>query len=775
MTKAAPEPKENMGEPLPRVDAVAKVTGRARYAADFAVPNVAHAVLLTSTIAKGGIQEFELSAARAVPGIVEIFTHENIGPIAPVPFFQKGGPASTEFRPMAGPDVVHDGQIIGLVVADTFEAARMAAHLVTVNYETAQPTATAEDPGSETKAVSEVSNKHEDPAVGDAEAALRNAEVAIDVTYRTPTQHHNPMELFSTTASWSGDELTIYEPSQFVYGLRAGLAKQLQLPLESVHVVSPYVGGAFGSKGSLTQRTAIVAVAARQLGRPVKLVVMRDQGFTVATYRAETRHHVRLGARRDGHLNAYAHEGFEVTSRTDDYYVGGTENTAHMYGWENVSTKVNVVRADRNTPGFMRSPPEVPYMFALEAAMDEMAEKLGLDPVEFRRRNDISESPIKKVAYTSRSLMACYDAAAAAFGWSSRNPRPASMRDGDWLIGYGCATATYPTQMSPAAARVRLTKDARVKVQVAAHDVGTGAYTVIGQQAAVTLGLPLSSIEVELGDTRLPPGPVAGGSITTASVCSVVKQACERIVRRLQEGQQASAGADAGGGSGGGDNGSSSSSDSRSGADKPGTPGYANSNAESGPLAGAFERLGVGAIEEYAEWAPQGSNPGAVGKLYEGSLSITGGAKGDKLMFAFGAEFVEVRIHALTHEIRVPRIVGAFAGGRIVNARTANSQYLGGLVWGIGSALHKVTEIDRRAARYVNDNIAEYLIPVNADIRDVEIIMIPEVDNEVNPAGVKGIGELANVGTAAAIVNAVYHATGKRVRDLPVRIESLLS
>jgi xanthine dehydrogenase YagR molybdenum-binding subunit len=306
------------------------------------------------------------------------------------------------------------------------------------------------------------------------------------------------------------------------------------------------------------------------------------------------------------------------------------------------------------------------------------------------------------------------------------------MRDGEWLVGWGCATACYPTQLSPSAARVRLAADGGVTVQVAAHDVGTGAYTVIGQAAAEGLGVPLERVRVELGDSELPVGPVAGGSVTTASVCSAVAQACERLLARL-------------------------------------------GNARPPDLAGAFARAGVpGAVEEYVEWSPPGAKEDAVKKMYGGGMTMAGGVMDDRVMFAFGAEFVEVRVHARTREVRVPRIVGAFAAGRIMNPRTARSQYLGGLIWGIGSALHEATEIDERHARYTNDNIAEYLIPVSADIDQVEIIMVPEEDREVNPLGIKGIGELANVGTAAAVANAVFHATGVRVRELPIRVEKLL-
>jgi len=507
------------------------------------------------------------------------------------------------------------------------------------------------------------------------------------------------------------------------------------------------VGGAFGSKGQFTPRTGLVALAAKKLNRPVKLVVTRDQGFTTATYRAETRHHIRLGARRDGKITGYSHEGWEITSRPDAYVVAGVEDSARIYGFGAVQTKVNAVHADRNTPGFMRSPPVVPYIYALESAMDELAARLAIDPVELRRINDTMHDPITGKPYSSRSLMRCYDEAAKAFDWSRRNPEPRSMRDGDWFIGLGCATAVYPTHVGPAAARVRMLANGEVQVQIAAHEIGNGAYTVIGQMAAERLGVPLSSVKVELGDSSLPPAPVAGGSNTTASACSAVLKACDAIRVRLAR--------------------------SAATADRGRAAGFAADNGQE-MRADLFRRLGVGAVEEYAEFIPRGGKPDAVKQLYAGQVAMTGGPNGEKLMYAFGAEFVEVRINALTREIRVPRIVGAFAAGRLMNTRTARSQYMGGMIWGISSALHEATEIDKARARYVNDNLADYLVPVNADIDQVEVILIPEEDHEVNPAGVKGIGELANVGTAAAVANAVYHAIGMRIRELPIRIEKLL-
>jgi xanthine dehydrogenase YagR molybdenum-binding subunit len=755
---AAPTPKENMGAPAPRYDARLKVTGEARYPADMPVANPAYAYLVTSAIAKGRIDRLDLDDARAVPGVLDIFTQDTTSQLTEVKF---GDGCSTSIQSL-GPDILHDGQIIAVVVADTFEAANEAAHAVKVSYSEQKPSATFGADGLTEEDATKVSQQYKElPQAGDADQAIVGAEVSIDVHYGTPTQHHNPIELFATTCIWTGDNLTIYEPSQFVYGLKNGVARRLGIAPEKVRVVSSYVGGAFGSKGVMTPRTALIALAARRLNRPVKLVVARDQGFTTATYRAETRHHIRLGAGRDGKLVGYSHEGWEISSRPDPYVVAGVEDSAQLYAFGTVSTKVNVVHADRNTPGFMRSPPVVPYIFALESAMDEMAQKLGMDPVEFRRINDTMTSPIGNKPYSSRSLMTCYDKAAEAFGWKQRKPQPGAMRDGDWLVGWGCATALYPTHIGPAAARVRLMPNGDVRVQIAAHEIGNGVYTVLGQMAAERLGVDLAAVTVEVGDSRLPPAPVAGGSNTTASACNAVMKTCDAIRDKLFH---ASVTANDGSLAG------------RNVSDLMLKGGKVSTNdGASETLDNVFKHLGVSTVEEYSEFVPNGLKPDAVKELYGGKLVMTGGSHGAKVMYAMGAEFVEVRIHARTCEIRVPRIVGAFAAGRLMNTRTVHSQLMGGLIWGIGSALHEATEIDDRYARYVNDNLADYMVPVNADVQQVEVILVPEVDHEVNPAGIKGLGELANVGTAAAVANAVNHATGKRIRELPIRIEDLLT
>lgn len=363
---AAPEPKANMGQPAPRVDAREKVTGLARFPADEPAQNPAYAYLVTSAAAKGRVTRIDLADARAVPGVLDILTHENARSIKPLKLFSDGGTGSTSIAPLSDTKIWHDGQIVAMVVAETFEAAREAAHRVVVTYSPEMPSATFDSPGVTMEAAAEKSKQHEDPKVGDAEAAFKSAAVTVDAQYGTPAQHHNPMERFSTTCTWTDDQLLIHEPSQFVYGLKNGVAEQLGIDPANVRVVSCYVGGAFGSKAQVTPRTAIVAHAARRLGRPVKLVLPRQHAYANITYRAETRHRVRLGASPDGRITAYLHDGFEVTSRPDSYMVGGTETTARLYAYANVATKVHLVHADRNTPGFMRSPPEVPYMFALK-------------------------------------------------------------------------------------------------------------------------------------------------------------------------------------------------------------------------------------------------------------------------------------------------------------------------------------------------------------------------------------------------------------------------
>ena len=712
----------HLGQPVPRVDGRAKVTGVARYPSDRPLAHPAYAFLVTSAVARGHIRAFDLQEARSVAGLLDILTYENVGSqVKPPP--PPGGKGKANTTTMETARIWHAGQIIAVVLADSYESAREAAHRVKVVYEAQEPTASFGSEGAQTEALADVEEGHEDPAVGDAEGAWKHSPVRIDARYATPTQHHNPLELFTTTCLWEGERLIIHEPSQFVTGLAAGVARQLGIEPNRVRVHSEYVGGAFGSRGGLTHRTAWIAVAARRLGRPVKLVATREQGFTIATYRAETQHRVRLGASAEGHLQALVHEGWELTSRPSTYNVSGTETTARLYACPNVATRVSVVHADRSTPGFMRAPPDLPYMFALESAMDELAVALQLDPIELRRRNESERDPITGRPYTSRSLLQCFEQGAAAFGWAHRRPEPRSMRAGEWLIGLGCATAAYPSNVGAATARISL-RGEQARIQIGAHDIGTGAYTAIALTAADRLRLPLSNISVELGDSDLPPAGLAAGSSHTAGICNVVARACEQILARRAQPRHAPA---------------------------------------------------AGAIEVYAENLPDGAPANGIEMLYAGQMAAArGGELPGRIAYGFGAQFVEVRVHERTGEIRTPRALGAFAAGTIVNPLTARSQFIGGMIWGISAALHEATQIDARLARYHNADLAEYLVPVNADIGELEVIMVPEQDTRVNPLGVKGIGELGTVGMNAAVANAVYHATGCRVRELPIRLEKLL-
>jgi xanthine dehydrogenase YagR molybdenum-binding subunit len=742
------------GKPTSRIDGIAKVTGSARFAGDEPVANPAYAYLVTSAIARGRIGGFELTQAKAVSGVLDILTFENVG---------------GEAKPMPGPDgkpsttslendrIWHGGQIIAMVLADTYEAAREAAKKVLVKYLPESPSATFDSPGVETEPHKPA--QAPDPKKGDAESAFAAAPVKVQARYSTPTQHHNAIELFTTTCAWHGAKLEIFEPSQFMWGTKASAAMRLDLDPENVRAVSRYIGGAFGSKGP-NPRTAWVALAAKRVGRPVKLVPTRDQGFTIATHRAETRHHLKLGATQDGRLVALSHEGWEVTSRPSGYNVAGVETTARMYACPHIATAVNVVHADRNTPGFMRAPPETPYMFALESAMDELAYQLNMDPIELRRVNDTQTDPVAGIPFSSRSLMQCFDQASARFGWAKRNPRPGSMQDGDWLVGYGCATACYPTNIGPAAARVTVTSNGKATVALAGHEIGTGAYTTVAITAARALGLTVEDVTVQMGDSDLPPLMIAGGSNNAASATHAVAKACEEIRHRIAEAAV-------------------KSPDSPLRGTDPTTLKIVDgelvgSLTQKETFKAAVARVGD-RLEVYAENVPEGLPKTAMAEMMKGKpVMLRGFGRKDVTTFAFGAQFVEVRVHRLTREIRVARIVSAFAAGTIVNPKTAYSQFMGGTIWGVSSALLEATDLDRQAARYVNDNLADYLVPVNADVPSVDIIIVPEQDERVNPLGIKGIGEIGIVGMNAAVANAVFHATGKRIRDLPIRPESLL-
>ena len=711
-----------IGTPTSRIDGVAKVTGKATYGDDNRVPGAAYAQLVMSTVARGEMIAIDQIAARAVPGVLEIFTHENVGDaVKPGRPLTSLGYTNTRIAPLATNRIHFAGQIVALVVAETFEAAREAAHLVGVSYTTEAVTADMRGAGAISKPAKSMLFDTK-LRVGDAEKTYGAAAFKVDAEYETPAQHHNPMELFQVICAWEGETLTVWESTQHVIGTQRGVAKQLGLSPNKVRVISPFVGGAFGVR-NMPQSTPLVAHAARVLGRPVRLVVTRRQGFTLMTYRGETRHRVRLAADSDGHFTALAHESWELNARTDSFVVAGSGNTARLYACPNISTQVNTVEADRQTPGFMRAPPEVPYFFAMESAVDELAHAMALDPVELRRRNDTMVEAVTKKPFSSRSLMQCFDTAGEAFGWRERSPVPRSMRDGQWLVGWGCASAAYPAQIAAADCRVTLGPDDRVVVETGTHEIGTGAYTVLAQVASERLGVSIEQVEVRLGDSSLPAAPLTGGSVSTASNCNAVAEACEELVKKR---------------------------------------------------AATHPRRNEDLVAE-TTFKPKGALPFSQFLIRRGLPMFAGAIRNRKAHFSSGAHFVEVRVHVDTGEVRVPRMVGAFAAGTIVNPKTARSQLMGGQIWGLSSALHEGTEIDRRTACYVNNDLAEYYMPVNADIGLVETILVPEQDSFVNPLGIKGVGELGNTGVNAAVANAVFHATGIRCRTLPIKVESLMS
>ena len=742
-----------------RTDARRKVTGAASYAADFTPAGMLHGALATSQIAVGRLTSIDISRAEAEPGVIAVYTHETLPDYKTVKGFYAGGPGSASFWPMEGTEIRHAGQPIAYVVAENAAAARRGSDLIAATYDEAASSIHMDPSESFVVGASEGSAGME-TTKGDLQSGLDAAAQVVDETYKTPFQHHNPMEMFAATAEWRGDRLTVWMPSQSVRTLRLGIAIAYGLPETSVRVISPFVGGAFGSKAGVTPYTMLTIAAAKAVGAPVRLIVTRPQMFTVATFRPESVQRFRLGADDAGKLTAFEHIEIAQTSRFDAVVNPGTHMTRAMYACPNIHTEQRLARSDTNSGGFMRGPNEMQTFFGLEQAMDELAVKLNMDPVELRRVNDTDRHPVDDVPFSSRSLMECYDAVSRSFGWADRSAEVGAMTDGDWLVGYGCATATYPTNISPSSARVRMQGTGHAYVELAAHDVGTGTYTIMAQIAAARLGLPVEAVDVVMGEADLPLAPISGGSTTAASAGSAVHLACHNVAADVAKKVSAQSGGPLSG-----------IDPSRITLDDGMLRGP---DGESQSLVEALASTPMGESEAEGHYRHPALTDEALRITYAGGYGAAGPVTPEMAMFAFGAEMAEVRIHRWTHEIRVPRLHGAFAAGTWLNRKTAHSQLMGGMVWGISSALHEVTETDKPRARFLNANIAEYLIPVNADIREVRVEMLEERDDYVNPLGVKGIGELAIVGTAAAVANAVYNATGKRLRRIPIRISDLV-
>ncbi|QBJ16507.1 xanthine dehydrogenase family protein molybdopterin-binding subunit (plasmid) [Agrobacterium sp. 33MFTa1.1] len=749
------------GPSLQRVDGRSKVTGSARYAAEYTFANLAHARLVTSRIARGHVTSIDTSLAEDA-GAVLVLTHKNNDMLVPIESAYPAGQAQTTFLPMQSNEIRYSGQPIALVVADRIEIAEYAASLVKVEYAS---TLHETDLSSQLKRARQAVGA-QDITRGDFEKVFADAAVRIDAVYSTATEHHNAMERFSTTAAWEGSQLIIHEPSQWVIGLRAYLADRFGLEPDQIRVISPFVGGGFGSKALPMPHTALAAIAARRIGRPVKLIVSRDQMFTVGGYRPASISHVRLGASSDGQLLAYSHDYFTQSSRSDLAGMPGIEAPNVLYRIPAVQARDRFVDLDLNHPTPMRAPQEVPSIFAFESAVDEVAHELGVDPLAFRLKNDAgARDPVTGLPFSSRSLAQCFTRGAELFGWAKRSLAPRSMREGEWLVGLGCGASIYPVFIGPASARIRLTSDGRAFVHTAGQDLGTGLYTVVAGVAAQFIGVPIDRVRVEMGNSDLPFGSMAAGSRSTASLVPAVRAASirtrDRLIAEAIKDQHPLAGRDP----------------ARLSIVGNAVVSTVPGDTASELVSEILKRIPGGFIEETADFTPEGLPVAMLSNAYSGGEGALGPVVEKKwAMYSFGAQFVEVRVHRLTAQLRVSRAVGVFGAGRIANPTTAHSQLMGGMIWGISSGLFEATKIDNRYGRYVNTNLAEYPLPVCADIGSIEVEMVEEEDlaKEINPSGMKGVGELAVVGTGAAIANAVFHATGRRVRHLPITIEDVI-
>jgi xanthine dehydrogenase YagR molybdenum-binding subunit len=574
---------------------------------------------------------------------------------------------------------------------------------------------------------------------GDPDGIFNSGAVKVDATYITPIEHHNPMEPHATIAAWAGNKLTVWTATQGIGGAQATLAGQFGLDKADVRVICPFVGAGFGSKGNTWPPATLAAMAARMVKRPVKLVLTRAQMYSSNGYRPRTVQMLKLASDINGSLISVRHDGFSSMSQPvlGEFSEPFALATEMLYACPNVAVSHRLVALNAPLPTYMRAPGEASGMFALESAMDEMAVGLKMDPIEFRLRNYAESDPHENKPFASKALRACYDQGAKVFGWNKRSADPRSMRDGNTLIGWGVATSTYPTNRMPSSVKVRMDRAGNVVVQCATQDLGTGTYTVMTQVAADTLGMPMQRIRFELGDSDLPPAPVSGGSMTVASVAPSVQAACQALIDKIK---------------------------TLALADRPG-PSANELQLSDGFVIGPNHRVPVTTLLE------RGGHP----YLEAEARTAPGEEKQKVSMHAFGAQFAEVRVDPDLGEIRVSRFVGAFDAGQILNAKTARSQLIGGITYGIGMALLEETLVDEDTGRIVNTNVAEYVMPVNADIPDIQTIVVANDDTNSNPLGAKGIGELPMVGVAAAIANAVYHATGVRVRKVPIRIEDILT
>jgi xanthine dehydrogenase YagR molybdenum-binding subunit len=740
------------GQGIDRVDGKLKVCGRAPFAAEFQVADVVHAVMVMSTVPSGRIVRMDLAAAQAIPGVIAIVTPMS----APrLPQGGKGGlnPPAGRVLSLLQDDVVsYNNQPIAVAVADTIERAAQAARLVKVVYAPADAKLDFAEAKQRAYPPPRANREPADLSRGDVGAGMAAAAAKVEAVFTTPIYHHNPMEPHATIAEWNGDKLTLHDATQNVGGVKTTLAKIFGIAPENVVVIDPYLGGGFGCKGSAWSHVALAALCAKAVGRPVKLALERPQMFGPVGNRPRTEQTLALGADANARLTAVSHATISETSAIEDWVETSSLTARMLYACPNNNSTHRLAKLNIATPTFTRAPGEASGNFALESAMDELAVALKIDPVELRLRNYAEQDPAKNRPWSSKSLRECYALGAERFGWQ-RRAAAGTMRDGHWRVGYGMATATYPANRSPADASVRLLPDGSASVRSATHDLGTGTYTVMSQVAADAIGIPVQKVRFELGDSRYPKSPGAGGSQSAASVSPAVQAAGQAMRQKLIE---------------------LAIADPQSFAYRsdplqvtvadgwvrasnvlpsPGRLVAALSGGE--PIAALLARNGGTALESTGE-----ARPGPERDMYS--------------MHSFGAVFAEVRVDADLGIVRVPRITSAYGVGQILNAKTARSQLLGGIVWGVGMALLEESVRDGRDGRVVNGNLAEYHVPVNADIGAIDISFVDEHDPYINPLGVKGIGEIGITGVPAAIANAVYNATGKRVRDLPITPDKLL-
>jgi len=697
----------HVGQSVNRVDGRAKVTGDAQYAAEHHARGLVYGHVVSSAIAKGSITSIDAGAALALPGVLRVFTHENV---RGMPWFDRSyadeiAPVGSPFRPLYDDRILFSGQPVALVVADTYELARHAAALIRIQYARKAPQTDLERQRHSAYRP-EYRTPPPDPR-GDAARAFAAAAVKVDAEYRVPAEHHNPMELFGATVIRHDDgTLTVYDKTQGVLNVHAYLCRVFGYRDDELRVESPFVGGAFGLGLRPQYHVFMAVLAARELKRSVRVSLTRQQMFTFG-HRPATWQRVKLGSARDGTLQAIVHEAVAETSQFEDFNEAVVNWSGILYRCDAVAFDHKLAQLDVYTPIDMRAPGASWGVYALESAMDELAGALRMDPLELRLKNYAERDPSEDKPFSSKELRECYRQGAERFGWARRSPTPRSMRDGSALVGWGMATGIWEAMQEEATAKAVLSADGTLTVSSATADIGTGTYTIMTQIAADALGLPLEKVTFQLGDSTLPAAPVEGGSFTASSVGCAVKAACDKVRERLRE---------LGGGEGG--------------------------------------AAGRQTISETATVAPSK-------ELEKYSL------------YTHSAVFAEVKVDEELGTVKVTRVVSAVAGGRVLNPKTARSQILGAIVFGIGMALQEDSVMDHAIGRFMTHNLADYHFPVHADVHDIDVIFVDEHDPLINPLGVKGLGEIGIVGVAAAIANAVYHATGKRIRDLPITLDKL--